>query len=78
MNDAQREQRTLDEEVRENLFQPFFTRKSHGTGLGLAIADKIVRAHGGSISAASRKGRGTTIVVSLPAVSPDLPKGPSG
>jgi two-component system sensor histidine kinase BaeS len=40
---------------------------SEGTGLGLAIARSIVTSHGGSISAQSLEGEGTTIVVSLPA-----------
>jgi heavy metal sensor kinase len=37
-----------------------------GTGLGLAICKWIVEAHGGSIDATSRPGRGTTLTVVLP------------
>jgi len=33
----------------DRLFVPFFTTRPEGTGLGLAIADKIVRAHGGTL-----------------------------
>jgi signal transduction histidine kinase len=36
------------------------------SGLGLAIAKSITEAHGGSISASSRLGEGTTITVLLP------------
>jgi signal transduction histidine kinase len=39
---------------------------SRGTGLGLAIARDLVRAHGGTISAESRSGSGTTIRFTLP------------
>jgi signal transduction histidine kinase len=50
------------------IFEPFFTTKpaEKGTGLGLAIAEKIVRFHGGVISASSRLGEGTTVTIELP------------
>jgi signal transduction histidine kinase len=41
--------------------------ESRGAGLGLAIAKSLVQAHGGTISAASDPGRGTTIRLVLPA-----------
>ena len=42
------------------------TAESRGSGLGLAIARAIVEAHGGTISASSTPGSGTTMHVSLP------------
>jgi signal transduction histidine kinase len=41
--------------------------ESRGSGLGLAIAKSLVQAHGGTISAESEPGRGTTIRFVLPA-----------
>jgi signal transduction histidine kinase len=42
-------------------------RRNQGSGLGLPIAVGLTELHGGSLSAQSRKGAGTTITVSLPA-----------
>jgi PAS domain S-box-containing protein len=50
------------------LFDPFFTTKpeGEGAGLGLSICHGIILAHGGSIRAENREGRGTTFTVELP------------
>jgi two-component system sensor histidine kinase HydH len=52
--------------VQARLFQPFFTTKSKGTGLGLAISKRLIEEHGGAISIASAKGKGSTFTVRLP------------
>lgn len=57
------------------LFTRFFRSESArlsglpGVGLGLAITSELVSAHGGSISAASELGRGTTMTVRIPHMS---------
>lgn len=48
------------------IFEPFVTYKKNGSGLGLAICEKIIRAHGGSISVESAVNVGTTFSVFLP------------
>src|SRR5262249_53397566 len=56
-------------EVREKMFNPFFTTKpaGEGTGLGLSIThDIIVKQHSGSIEVDSRPGEFTEIRIVLP------------
>jgi two-component system NtrC family sensor kinase len=58
-------------EVQRYLFQPFFTTQpvGKGTGLGLAVAYGIVTGHGGRIDVDSAPGKGTRIIVRLPATA---------
>jgi PAS domain S-box-containing protein len=53
------------------VFDPFFTTKSvgQGTGLGLSICYNLVDAMKGTIDVASEPGRGTTVIVRLPAAT---------
>ncbi len=56
----------MDRETLENIFLPFFTKKSGGTGLGMPIAKKIIEGHQGRISIESRPGWGTVVTIELP------------
>jgi signal transduction histidine kinase len=58
----------MDETTKDNIFNPFFTTKDSGTGLGLAITHKIIEEHGGDIQVDSTVGKGTTFLLTLPAV----------
>ncbi|HSN28385.1 MAG TPA: ATP-binding protein, partial [Kofleriaceae bacterium] len=57
----------MAKDVLARMFDPFFTTKPKGTGLGLAICYAIVAEHGGRIDAESEVGKGTKVVVTLPA-----------
>jgi two-component system NtrC family sensor kinase len=52
-------------EVREKIFQPFFSTKSKGSGLGLAISQKIMEAHQGSITLDNAPPHGTRVTCYL-------------
>jgi two-component system, NtrC family, sensor kinase len=59
----------IPREIREKLFQPFFTTKptGEGTGLGLSISwDIVTQQHGGSIEVDSQPGEFTEFTICLP------------
>jgi len=54
--------------LRERIFQPFFTSKRNGTGLGLALVQKIIVFHNGRISATSSSSGGASLQITLPII----------
>ncbi len=56
-------------ELRDQIFNPFFTTKKSGVGLGLSIVSKIVDDHRGWIRVASEPGQGASFRVFFPADS---------
>jgi two-component system, NtrC family, sensor kinase len=64
-------------EVKEKMFNPFFTTKpvGEGTGLGLSIShDIIVKQHGGSIEVDTRPGEFTEFRIVLPRAAATIAK----
>jgi two-component system sensor histidine kinase HydH len=57
----------IPHELREEIFNPFFTTKESGVGLGLSIVSKIVDDHRGWIRLTSEAGKGACFRVFLPA-----------
>ena len=55
-------------EIRERIFEAFFTtkKKVKGVGLGLSISYGFIREHGGRIDVQSDVGKGTTFKIYLP------------
>ena len=72
----------IPEEIRGEVFAPFFTTKApgEGTGLGLSMVYSCVRSHGGFVRLASGVGVGTTFQILLPvmeeSVDADEPREP--
>jgi signal transduction histidine kinase len=60
------------DEVRDRVFEPFYTTKprGRGTGLGLAVVAAVVKEHRGRIAVDSHPGRGTCFTIHLPGVGP--------
>ena len=53
-------------EIRDKVFNLFFTTKQHGTGIGLAMSYRVMQMHGGSLSFDSAVGKGTVFRLTLP------------
>jgi signal transduction histidine kinase len=58
----------MSEELKNQIFLPFFTTKDihEGTGLGLAVVHGIVTSHGGDITVDTEEGKGSRFLISLP------------
>jgi signal transduction histidine kinase/HAMP domain-containing protein len=53
-------------EVRDKVFNLYFTTKKNGNGIGLAMTYKVMQMHNGSVHFLSREGQGTTFYLNLP------------
>jgi signal transduction histidine kinase len=55
-------------EVRDRIFDPFFSLKAGGSGIGLAVARQIVGSQGGAIDAHTGADGGARLEIRMPAV----------
>jgi signal transduction histidine kinase len=58
-------------EIREKIFDLYFTTKSAGSGIGLAMTYRILQLHHGSVEVQSRQGRGTEFLLRVPLATAD-------
>jgi signal transduction histidine kinase len=56
----------IPDDIREKIFDLYFTTKSGGSGIGLAMTYRILQLHYGSIEVQSRPGQGTEFVLRIP------------
>jgi signal transduction histidine kinase len=59
----------IPDNIKDKIFQPFFTTKptGQGTGLGLSLSYDIVKkGHAGEVALQTKEGSGTTFIISLP------------
>ncbi|MBN2173876.1 MAG: hypothetical protein JW731_07085 [Bacteroidales bacterium] len=62
----------IPDDIKDKIFQPFFTTKpaGQGTGLGLSMSyDIITKGHGGSLEVISTEGEGSEFIIRLPLVN---------
>jgi signal transduction histidine kinase len=61
----------IPEEIREKIFDLYFTTKAEGSGIGLAMTYRILQLHHGSVEVQSRENRGTEFRLRIPLSSAD-------
>ncbi len=60
----------MSDEIRQRVFEPYFTTREggQGSGLGLAMVHGLVNQHGGTVQVESAPGEGTTFLIYFPVV----------
>lgn len=56
----------IPEEIRDRIFDLFYTTRDGGSGIGLAVASKVVAGHEGTIMCSSELGKGTSFRIEIP------------
>ena len=61
----------IPDEIREKIFDLYFTTKSEGSGIGLAMTYRILQLHHGSVEVQSNVDRGTEFILRIPLAAAD-------
>ncbi len=64
----------VPQDLREKIFEPFYTTKAYSTGIGLSLCSRIITDHKGQIRVATGRNGGARFVVELPACSKETKK----
>ncbi len=56
----------ISEEIRDKIFDPFYTTKTDGSGIGLSLCRRIITDHKGSIRIESNRWGGANFIIELP------------
>ena len=67
--------RGIPPEIRDKIFNLFFTTRKEGSGIGLAMSYRVMQLHGGALSFESKLGAGTVFRMILPIVRQETTKG---
>jgi len=62
----------IPQEVRDKIFNLYFTTKKNGSGIGLAMAYRAMQLHNGSVEYDSVEGQGTTFRLRFPLAAPEV------
>jgi len=64
----------IETDMRDRIFEPYFSTREHGTGLGLAIVKRIIEDHHGFIRTFSNQTKGTEVVIERPVTQMNKPE----
>ena len=58
----------ISEEIKEKIFEAFYTTKGSGTGLGVPLSKEIIEGHNGRLEYFSKEKEGTKVEITLPII----------
>ncbi|MCR5536285.1 MAG: PAS domain-containing sensor histidine kinase [Succinivibrio sp.] len=67
----------IPEQLRQKIFEPFYTTKSNGTGLGLAVVNAVAKVHQGKVELSSWEGYPVVFTLTIPKYSRQEAPSPS-
>ena len=64
----------IPKDIKQKIFEPYFSTKKGGTGLGLAIVNNIIADHNGYVRVRDNENGGTCFVIEIPVADTPLTK----